>query len=797
MYIIPPELSHEVKVGCRVIIPFGRSNKKMAGLVFSIGTEANYTFIPKSIISVIDSTPIITKPFFRLIDYLVNNTFCTYYDAIKTILPIGLGFTVTEHFQVTDLISCITLSDFSKIEQTTIELLRSATTQKQINAILDVHTKPSKKAVVSKLLECGIIIPEKKVTNNVAKKTVKMLRLNEDQIDPVQKYTKQQQHVITFLSQMSFAMQKEVIYFCGITTSVIKTMIRRGILTCYDEAVDTTYSTPQKDGQDLDTLANIKLSPEQNSAYDGILELINSPSANVALLHGITGSGKTQVFIKLIEQVLEQGKQVILLVPEIALTPSMVDKFTRLFGEHIAVTHSALSVTERLNQWDRIKKGGANIVIGTRSAIFTPLNNIGLIIMDEEGEGSYKSDNAPKYHARDIAKLRAYDNGATLLLASATPSLDSYYNALKGKYSLFTLNNRYSTSILPQVSIVDMKNEEKEYNYSIFSRTLQFEINQNLEKSEQTILLLNRRGFNTYLSCLNCLKTINCPHCDVALTYHKSNGLLMCHYCGYSIQKITKCPSCSSNAIKFMGQGTQKLEDELNKLFTEARVLRMDTDTIYSKYTYEKNFLDFKNGKYDIMIGTQMISKGLDFPNVTLVGVLDADKGLNSPDFSSSSRVFSLITQAIGRSGRADKPGRAFIQTFNPDNEIIKYAALQDYKGFFDYETEHRKIMVYPPFCDMVIATISCEDEKLSISAADAFLDLLKEKLSTVKNIPIKILGPTQETVFKANNKYRVRLTIKCKLNKTLRKLLKECLLLCQTTKSLNRVTITINVHND
>lgn len=797
-YAIPPVLIQNIKVGCRVIVPFGRSNKKMAGLVFSIDTQVDFSFTPKPIISMIDPVPIITKPFFNIINYLVENTFCTYYDAIKTVLPIGLSFKISEHFTVNPNAHLMDLSDFTNPEKTIIDMLVKASLdgQSSVDTVLDMYTGQGKKNIIDKLLQNNILFEDKKVTKKISDKTVKMIQINRDALEATSVYTSHQQRVITFLDQVSCAMKKEVMYFCGVSSSVLKTMLKRGFITEYDSVVSEVFPLPTEFDQNKVKLSDIVLSSEQKDAYYGILNLINSGNPNVALLHGITGSGKTQVFIKLIEQVINDGKQVILLVPEIALTPAMVSKFTSLFGENVAVTHSGLSINERYSQWKKIKNKSCNIVIGTRSAVFAPLDNIGLIIMDEEGEGSYKSENPPRYHARDIAKLRVFDSKATLLLASATPSLDSYHNALRGKYSFFTLNNRYSDSKLPEVNIIDMKDEEFGFQ-SLFSETVEFEIRENLTKNEQTILLLNRRGFNTYMSCMSCLKTINCPNCDVSLTYHKANDLLMCHYCGYSSPKLTKCPSCDSTAIKFMGQGTQKIEDELGKLFPQARVLRMDTDTIYSKHTYEQNFEDFKRGKYDIMIGTQMIAKGLDFPNVTLACVLDADKGLNSPDFSSGSRVFSLITQSIGRSGRSDKPGRAFIQTYNPDNDIIRYAALQDYKAFYDYEIEYRKLMLYPPFCDMIIVTITSSNENLTESAAYAFLDILKGKLLNAKNIPARILGPTKDTIYKVNNKYRMNITIKCKLNKPLRTLLKACLSSCQFNKSLNRVTITLNSVSD
>jgi len=516
------------------------------------------------------------------------------------------------------------------------------------------------------------------------------------------------------------------------------------------------------------------------------------------LLHGITGSGKTSVFVKLIQHTLDENKTVILLIPEISLTPQMVAKFKGLFGETVAVIHSNLSLGQRLDEYKRIKGGKAKIVIGTRSAIFAPLENIGLIIMDEEGERTYKSERSPCYNARDVAIWRCGYHKAVMLLASATPSVESYYYATTGRYKLFELNERYSNANLPDVVIIDMQIEVQDGNKGIFSKELIRKINENIENKEQTILLLNRRGYHTYISCLDCREPLSCPHCSIPLTYHKPNGMLMCHYCGYSKPLDEACPKCNSTHLHPTGVGTQKLEDEIERLFPQARILRMDADTTYSRYSYEKNFKAFGDGKYDIMVGTQMIAKGLDFPNVTLVGVLSLDKALFTGDFRSYERTFSLVTQVVGRSGRGEKEGVAFIQTFVPDHYVLNLAAQQDYKGFFEEEIALRKVLVYPPFCDICVIGLSSLVESEVYRASNEIIAILKEEIKLQNlNIPLRVLGPSKCTLGKINNKFRYRIIIKCKNSQPFRKLISEMLIKASKNKLFTNTNIHVDINGD
>lgn len=487
-----------------------------------------------------------------------------------------------------------------------------------------------------------------------------------------------------------------------------------------------------------------------------------------------------------------------MLIPEIALTPQIVRQFTELFGKKVAILHSSLSLGQRVDEWKRLKNGEACIAVGTRSAVFAPLDNIGIIIMDEEGEHTYRSESSPRYHAREIAKLRCVNHNALLLLASATPSVDSYQFAITGRYKLFELGERYSDALLPEVFMVDMGQELTNGNTSSFSNVLIDEIADTLQAGEQVILLLNRRGYNTFISCMSCREPLVCPLCSIALTYHKRNGQVMCHYCGYTRPLENKCSKCASEFLKHTGAGTQKIEDELSQLFPSARVLRMDADTTYSRHAYEKGFSAFERGEYDIMVGTQMIAKGLNFPNVTLVGVLSVDKALYAGDYHSYERTFSLITQVVGRGGRGDKPGRAYIQTFTPEHYVLNLAAMQDYVGFFNQEAEIRHALLYPPFCDLCVVGFSSLVESRAQDASRIFLQMLKEVLEDDNiKLPIRALGPAKATLGKINSRFRYRLILKCRNTAKFRRVISELLVKSSKRKEFANVSIYVDLNGD
>ncbi|MBR1724658.1 MAG: primosomal protein N', partial [Ruminococcus sp.] len=500
----------------------------------------------------------------------------------------------------------------------------------------------------------------------------------------------------------------------------------------------------------------------------------------------------------LIQAVLDMGRTALMMVPEISLTPQMVKKFKLYFGDDIALIHSSLSLGQRTDEFKRIRSGKAKIVIGTRSAVFAPLKNIGIIIMDEEGERTYKSDSPPRYHARDVAIQRCGHNNSVLLLASATPSIESFYYAKQGRFHLFEMKDRYANATLPAVEIIYMQSEAHSSNNSVFSRRLADAIEDKLNKKEQVILLLNRRGFTTYVSCVDCRQPVSCPNCSLPLTFHKKNGRLMCHYCGYSMSMPYKCPECGSTELKQSGVGTQRIEDELGKLYPKARLLRMDADTTFTRGAYEESFTAFEKGEYDIMLGTQMIAKGLNFPNVTLVGVVSVDKALFTGDFRSYERTFSLITQVAGRSGRGDKPGTALIQTFVPDHYVINLAAQQDYDEFYEQESELRKALLFPPFCDICAINFSSVMESRVIEGSRDFLQILKSYIgdNDVK-IPLRVLGPSPCTLERINNRYRYRLIIKCRLSRELRKMVLSCLDAFHKLTKYAEVRVTADINGD
>ena len=502
--------------------------------------------------------------------------------------------------------------------------------------------------------------------------------------------------------------------------------------------------------------------------------------------------------MKLIEAVRKDKKGIIVMVPEIALTSSLIRQFHQRFGEKVAVFHSGLSVGERADEWKRVKNGDADIAIGTRSAVFAPFENLGLIIMDEEQEYTYKSDSSPRFHARDIAKFRCKQNNTLLVLASATPSIESYYMALNGRYSLNTISRRYGQANLPKVKIVDLNEEINKGNNSAFSEILIKELVENLQNHKQSIILMNRRGYNTFASCRACNEVLTCPNCSISLTYHSANGRLMCHYCGYSVEFTDECPNCHEHEIRYLGFGTQKIEEDLQKVVPEARILRMDADTTMAKFSHDRKFRLFSEGKYDIMIGTQMVAKGLDFDNVTLVGVLSADQSLYNNDFRSYERTFSLLTQVVGRAGRGNYAGRAIIQTYTPENSVISLAAQQNYDEFYNSEIKMRKAMLYPPFVDLCVICFSGKNQERILSAAKDFFNMLRKLASKdYSELPLRVLEPSQTTIIKLNNKYRYKLIIKFRNSRRFQELISRLVVWFEKDKKYSEVSVYVDVNPD
>lgn len=754
-YAIPEALSEKVSAGARVVVPFGKGSKKRVGLVFEV-REPEAGMKLKPISAVIDDEPIVSEELLNLCRWLKENTFCTYFDAFRSILPSGLAYTLKNRFELNKNASEDELSDD---EKTLVKALETAG-KSELETLYAEN-----KAKVNALVKRGVLvqseIPERKVGDEVNV----MVRVRGD-FDESVKLTPKQKAAVEFVCANDSASIKEVCYSCAATASVVNRLIEKGVFERFENVVFRLNSDVSAEENPDD----ITLSPKQQSVFDGISAMMTGEKPGCALLRGITGSGKTSVFIKLIDRALKEGKSAIMLVPEISLTPQMVGKFQRLFGKEVAILHSSLSVGERADEYRRIKSGAAKIVIGTRSAVFAPVKNLAIIVVDEEGEGTYKSENSPRYHARDVAKQRCFAQNSVLLLASATPSLESYYFAKTGRYALFELDERFNNAVLPEVEIVDMQKERENGNMSSFSVSLCENIEYNLSRGEQSILLLNRRGYRTGVRCALCGKPMECPNCSVPLTYHKANGCLMCHCCGYMKKFDSVCPYCGGKFFGMKGEGTQLIEDELSGLFPKARILRMDADTTSGKTAFERRFKAFADGEYDIMVGTQMIAKGLNFPNVTLVGVLKTDNSLYAADFRAYERTFSLITQVAGRSGRGDKRGRALIQTFSPEHYVINLAAKQNYPAFYAEEIKLREAVFYPPFCDIVTFVFSAVNENECAKAAKMFAGMLIETAKSYGGrVPVRVLGPALCAVGRINGRFRYSLMVKCKNSASLR----------------------------
>lgn len=794
-YSVPEELAQKVKSGVRVLVPFGRGNRKAVGFVARTYTEAEYNDKLKPVISVVDGESLVTEEMMRIIMWLKENTFCTYYDAYKSVVPTGFSYTFSQHYSLVN--TYIDEDTLNEDEKNVVDFLRCAKSQREIDSFLDVHNDARKKKTVDSLVDKGYVEISDALKRKVGDENVSMVRLSDEYVSgEIQTtLTPKQTLVVKLLEEGGCASVKEVCYMTNCTSSILKRLADKKVIVQYKYEVMRDAIGELGERQDPD---DIILNDEQSAAYEGIMGLIKAEKPAGALLYGVTGSGKTSVFIKLIKSVMDMGKTAVMLVPEISLTPQMLGKFKSLFGDKIAVMHSSLSLGQRTDEFKRVMRGEARIVIGTRSAIFAPVTNVGIIIMDEEGEPSYKSDSTPRYHARDVAIQRCGYNNCVLLMASATPSLESFYFAQKGRYHLFELKNRYSKSPLPAVEIVDMQEEAAEGNDSLLSRVMCDKLTEVLAKKEQAILLLNRRGYTTYITCMDCRQPVACPNCNIPLTYHKKNDRYMCHYCGYTMDNIEHCPQCGSQRLKSSGVGTQRVEDELERLFPQARLLRMDADTTSSRYSYEENFKAFEKGEYDIMLGTQMIAKGLNFPNVTMVGVISLDKALFTGDFRSYERTFSLLTQVAGRSGRGDKPGVAYIQTFVPDHYVLNLAAEQNYDEFYKEEIALRKSLTYPPFCDICVIGFSAPLESKVIGASRWVTQLIKKYISQHKvNFPLRALGPAPCTFEMINNRYRYRLILKTRNTADFREMIKHVLGEFYKNKDYQTVRIYADINGD
>lgn len=793
-YSVPQEMRSKLKAGIRVIVPFGMGNVKRIGFVARTYESDSCNPELKPIYKLLESEPLVSDELLRLIDWLKDNTFCTYFDAYRSIVPAGFSYSFTQRYSLANMeIDC----ELTEEESSLVEFLRQAVSPKEIDSLLDFTGNPRKKAVVQGLIDKGVVELHDKVRRRVGDETVRMIALTDGYLDDAGsfKLTPKQKKAAEFLEENSSASVKELCYATGVTQTIVRNLVNSG--AAYEYEYETLRSVAVR-STGSERLEDIRLNEEQKRAFDGIAELVDERKPAGALLYGVTGSGKTSVFIKLIEHTLSIGRNAMLLIPEISLTPQTVGRFRTLFGDTVAVVHSNLSLGQRVDEFKRLKSGEARIAVGTRSAVFAPLENIGIIIIDEEGEHSYKSESSPRYHAREVAIQRCGYNNCLLLMASATPSLKSYYYAQKGRFHFFELKHRFSGTKLPQVVTVDMEEEREQGCDSPLSPLLVNEISAALQRKEQVILLLNRRGFSEHFTCQECRKVVSCPNCSIPLTYHKVNGRLMCHYCGYSGSANAAVCECGSNEFIPAGTGTQRVEDILAELFPKARLLRMDADTASSRFAYDRSFEEFSKGNYDIMLGTQMIAKGIDFPSVTLVGVLSVDRQLYMGDYAAAERTFSLITQVVGRGGRGDKQGLAVLQTSSPEHYVIELGARQDYKSFYRQELEFRKAQIYPPFCDICIVCFNCIFEDRARDAARSFAKMLAGNLEDCgQKLPLCILGPSPCSVGKISNRYRYRLILKCKNNRATRKLVADTLVMFGKKRDFSNVRVYADMNGE
>ena len=729
-YAVMPAQQDAVRLGSMVLVPFGRGSRARMGVVLACDAEPESSKL-KYLFDVAPASACLTPELLKLVYFLKERTFCTYYEAVKAVIPYGAQYK-----------PAVAADGVTPVLQK--QLTRHTENSYQLAGELPAKPKPTAKQLAAVALLSG----GPRTQGELEEK--------------------------------------------GISRAVLDNLCTKGVLACtrVNRSIDLYASIPFQNEP-------IVLTEEQQAAYGALLPHLEDTAPHSALLYGVTGSGKTLVFLKLIERCLQLGRKALVLVPEISLTPQMILRLKSQFGRRVAVQHSALNHTERLLQWQMIQDGGADIVVGTRSAIFSPLENIGLVIIDEEQEHTYRSESAPRYSAHEVARQRAAENGALLLLASATPSTESYFAAQKGRTQLVRLTKRYGGNPLPSVQIVDMRAELASGNPREISLALEDAIRRNLEAHKQAILLLNRRGYQTVAQCEDCREVLKCPKCSVPMVYHKASHKLLCHYCGSQMDPPPKnCPACGGK-LQYRGFGTQKAEEELAKLFPEARILRMDQDSTAAKDAHEKLLARFADHEYDIMVGTQMVAKGLDFEDVTLVGVLGIDSLLFAQGFRAYETVFSLITQVVGRSGRAKDPGFAIIQTTDPDNPVLNLAAAQDYDAFFEQEIAYRRLGLYPPFCGLCVIGFAGGKEIEVARAAARFSALLGQQAAKQPDLPLRVLGPTPGNIEKINDTYRYKLTIKCRNDRRFRDLVRETLGLYEQEKLPSKASVVVDLHSD
>ena len=770
-YLVPESLAAAAVPGVRVMVPFGRGNKESEGLILARVQEPK---LPgsKAIRQILDPEPVLDKAGIDLALWMRGRYFCTVFEAVKTILPAGLWYGLREIWSLamepeTARSAAVGIPGAWQV----LDLLEKQGGKADIRVLRDAlgdgAEKPLKAMKKAEILTC-----ETDAKRKIADKSHRMVELavnTEDAYaltEPKRRSAPARYEVVNFLATAGRTPAAEVSYYTGASSRTLKTMEKAGLIAFSEEE---ELRVPSLD--DVEPGPEIVLNEEQQRAFEEILGRVQAAKPSVTLLRGVTGSGKTQVYLRLVQETLALGRTAMVLVPEIVLTPQMMRKFSSYFGSRVAMLHSSLKMTERYDQWKRIRRGEVDVVLGTRSALFAPLKNLGLIIMDEEQEGSYQSENVPRYDAREVAKYLCVREKAALVFGSATPTVETAWAAEQGSYQKALLRRRYNENALPEVLIADLRQEILNGNPGLISTPLRQELEKNLAAGEQSILFLNRRGSSRMLLCGECGYVPQCPRCSTAMTYHSANGRLMCHYCGHSEPAVDTCPECGG-WMKHVGAGTQKVEEELRELFPEAGILRMDADTTAGGH--EEILQTFERERVPILLGTQMVAKGLDFENVTLVGVLSADISLYVDNYRAAERTFSLLTQVVGRAGRGGKTGRAVIQTYTPGNDVIRCAARQDYDAFYESEIRMRRLRRYPPFADLFTVTVSGTEEGRVLRAAVSVRETLRQlcrRPELAAGEP-EVLGPAPAPVVKVNNRFRYRCTLVGKNDKATREML-------------------------
>ena len=799
-YQVPPELLDTLRPGMRVVVPFGAGNRRTEGIVLAL--EGGYPDDPrrKSILTVLDEEPVLDGEALRLALWMRERWFCTVYDAARAMLPAGLYFSLQDRWKLApgvDREAAYAAAGRSEHARHIVELLFVSGREADVAQIKEAFGTKDPNPALKLLRDKGILTLETSASRGVGdkKELVASLAIPPEEamalVTPRHRSAPLRYAVTELLCALGSASAKELCYFTGAANATLRSLEKSGILRLEHREVFRRVTVEAGE-----RAAPPVLNAEQQAAFEGLDALAAAGRPAAALLYGVTGSGKTQVYLRLIYEALARGRTAMVLVPEIALTPQLLRIFASHFGDDIAVLHSSLRAGERYDEWKRVRSGQARVVIGTRSAVFAPLRNLGLLILDEEQESTYKSENAPKYHARDVAKYRCAQNGALLVLGSATPSVESMYHARRGDYRLFTLRRRYNEQAMPEVLIADMKQELRVGNGTSLSGPLRAGLAAAMETGEQSILFLNRRGASRMVTCGECGEVPTCPRCSVHLTYHSANGRLMCHYCGHSEPLPDACPSCGG-ALNFLGYGTQKVEEELHAAFPGREILRMDTDTVSATQTHEKLLSRFEKERVPVLVGTQMVAKGLDFENVTLVGVISADLSLYVDDYRAGERTFSLLTQVVGRAGRGAKQGRAVIQTFTPENDVIRCAARQDYDSFYEQEIELRRMRLCPPFRELFVLTASGPLESAVLRTCMRLRRSLEGWLAQppFRDWELTVLGPAPASVAKINDRYRYRLTLAAQNTKEIRAMVAHLVRCAQTDKENKGVSVSADVN--